>query len=85
VRESLLVFVVPPSLEALEARLRARRTETPEQIERRFRDAAAELARKDEYDHVVVNETGQIGRTAEQIDAIIAAEHARFPDRRIRL
>ena len=36
-----------------------------------------------DYDHVVVNETDQVDRTAEQIDAIIAAEHARYPDRRI--
>jgi guanylate kinase len=85
VPESLLIFVVPPSLEALEARLTGRSTESSEQLERRRRDAATELARKDDYDHVVVNETGQIERTAEQIDAIIAAENARHPDRRIRL
>ncbi len=51
----------------------------------RRRDAAVELARKDEYDHVVVNETDRIDETAEQIDAIIAAEHERFADRRIRV
>ena len=33
--------------------------------------------------HVVVNETDQIDATAEEIDTIIAAEHERFPDRRI--
>jgi guanylate kinase len=80
---ALLVFVVPPSLEALEARLVGRSTESGEDLARRRADAAAELARQHEYDHVVVNETGQIARTAELIDAIIATEHRLHPQRRI--
>jgi guanylate kinase len=83
VRDALLIFVVPPSLEALDARLVGRSTETPRDLEIRRRNAAIELSRKDEYDHVVVNETDEIDHTAEQIDAIIAAEHERFADRRI--
>ena len=83
--DSLLVFVVPPSIEELTARLVARSTETPEALARRLRNATAEMARTGEYDHVVVNETGQVERTAEAIEAIIAAEHARHPDRRLRV
>ena len=83
VRDALLIFVVPPSLEALQARLVGRSTESPADLERRRHDAEYELSRASDYDHVVVNETDQIDRTAERIDAIIAAEHARFPDRRI--
>jgi len=83
VPDALLIFVVPPSLEALDARLVGRSTEKPGDLEIRRRDAALELARKDEYDHVVVNETDQIDRTAEEIDAIIAREHELFADRRI--
>jgi len=85
VPDALLVFVVPPSLEALEARLVGRSTESPADLERRRRDAAFELSRQADYDHVVVNETDLIDRTAEQIDAIIAAEHAHFGARRIRV
>jgi guanylate kinase len=80
---SLLIFVVPPSLEELEARLRGRGTEAPKDLEVRLRNARLEMARRDEFDHVVVNETDEIDRTAEEIDAIIAAEHARFAHRRI--
>jgi guanylate kinase len=80
---ALLVFVVPPSLEALEERLVGRSTESPAELERRRRDAEHELSRQAGYDHVVVNETDQIDVTAERIDAIIAAEHARFADRGI--
>jgi len=83
VPDALLVFVVPPSLEALFRRLRARATETAEQLEVRQRNAAIELARAGDYDHVVVNEDGLVERTAERIDAIIRAERAHHPDRRV--
>jgi guanylate kinase len=85
VDEALLVFIVPPSLEALFGRLRARATETADQLELRQRNAAIELARQEDYDHVVVNETGQVERTAETIDAIIADTHRLHPTRRVRV
>lgn len=85
VSEALLIFVVPPSLETLFQRLRARATETAEELERRQGDAAVELARQEDYDYVVTNETGQVERTAERIDEIIADEHRRDPDRRVRV
>jgi guanylate kinase len=83
VPDALLVFVVPPSLEALFRRLRARATETAEELELRQRNAAIELARAGDYDHVVVNEDGQVRRTAERIDEIIQAERERHPDRQV--
>jgi guanylate kinase len=85
VTEALLIFVIPPTLETLFDRLRARATETAEQLEVRQRDAAIELARQRDYDHVVTNETDQVERTAERIDEIIADEHRRHPDRRVRI
>ena len=85
VAEALLVFVVPPSLEALFGRLRSRATETADELELRQRNAAIELARQEDYDHVVVNETGQVERTAETIDAIIAETHRLHPTRRVRV
>jgi guanylate kinase len=85
VSEALLIFIVPPTLEALFERLRSRATETADELEVRQRDAAIELARQDDYDHIVPNETGQVERTAEEIEGIIAAEHARHPDRRVRI
>ena len=85
VDEALLVFIVPPSLEALFGRLRARATETADQLEIRQRNAAIELARQEDYDHVVVNETGQVERTAATIDAIIADTHRLHPTRQVRV
>jgi guanylate kinase len=75
--EALLVFVVPPSVETLVEHLKARRTESPEQLAIRQRDAADELARQDDYDFVVVNEEGRVDVTAERIEQIIAQEERR--------
>ncbi len=83
IADALLVFVVPPSLETLFRRLRTRATETAEQLELRQRNAAIELARAGDYDHVVLNEEGLVERTAERIEAIIRAERARHPNRRV--
>ena len=85
VTQAVLIFVVPPSLETLFARLRARATETADELELRQRNAAIELARQDDYDYVVVNETGQVDRTAARIDEIIAEERQRHADRRVRV
>src|SRR3954452_448505 len=85
VSEAVLIFIVPPSLETLFSRLRTRATETVDELELRQRNAAIELARQDDYDYVVVNETGQVERTAERIDEIIAEERRRHPGRRVRV
>ena len=82
VPEALLIFVVPPSLETLVEHLMARRTESAEQLEIRQRNAAIELARKDDYDYVVVNEEGRVDVTAERIEEIIAHEE-RLGSRRV--
>ncbi len=80
---ALLIFLIPPSLEDLFQRLRSRATETVDELEVRQRNAAIELARQEDYDYVVTNETGQVERTAGRIDDIIAAEHASHPDRQV--
>lgn len=85
VSEAVLIFIIPPSLEALFDRLRSRATESADELEVRQRDAAIELARQDDYDHVVVNETGKVERTADRIEAIIAGEHAAHAGRRVRV
>ena len=85
VSEAVLIFIIPPSFETLLERLRARATETADEFEVRQRDAAVELARQDDYDHIVVNETGQVGTTADRIEAIIAAERAEHAGRRVRV
>jgi guanylate kinase len=85
VSAALLIFIVPPSLETLFERLRSRATETADELEVRQRDAAIELARDKDYDHIVVNETDEVEGTAAKIDRIIDAEHARHSRRQVRI
>jgi guanylate kinase len=85
VSEALLIFLVPPSLKTLFERLRARATETADELEVRQANAAIELAKQDDYDHVVVNETGQVERTTDEIEAIIAEERRAHAGRRVRV
>ena len=83
VPQALLIFVVPPSMEELERRLVNRGTEPPKDLDIRLRNARIEMLRRNEFDHVVVNETDHVDETAEEIDAIITAERERHPDRRV--
>lgn len=54
--EALLIFIAPPSFEALKTRLVGRGTDTPEQIAKRLETAKGELAAQDEFDVQVVND-----------------------------
>lgn len=54
--ESLLIFIAPPSIEILEARLRNRQTESEEQIRTRLARAEMELSKKELFDHIIINE-----------------------------
>jgi guanylate kinase len=85
VPDALLIFIAPPSINALLERLTGRATETAEELALRQRNGAAEMARRRDYDYVVVNETGQLARTAEEIGKIIALEGARHAERRVQL
>jgi guanylate kinase len=54
--EALQVFIAPPSLEALRARLVGRGTDDPGEVEARLRVAEEELAAQDEFAEVVIND-----------------------------
>ena len=54
--EALSIFVYPPSLEALRARLRSRATDAPEVIERRLANAPGEIAQWVHYQYVIMND-----------------------------
>lgn len=51
------IFIVPPDMATLEGRLRSRGTESEDAIQRRLENARAELARREEFDRTVVNDT----------------------------
>lgn len=54
--DATTIFLVPPSMEALEDRLRSRRDTDEEQMRMRLERAAWELTQTDTYDHVVTND-----------------------------
>jgi guanylate kinase len=85
VPEALLIFLVPPSLEDLFGRLKRRATESADELDVRQRNAALELARQSDYDHVVVNVTGGVDDVAGRIDSIIRTERASEPELRTRV
>ena len=59
--------------DALRQRLTGRQTDSPEVIARRLAEARGDMSHWSEFDYVVVNETGQVERTAEAIEAKLAA------------
>jgi guanylate kinase len=69
------IFIVPPSFEALEERIRGRRTESEEVIQERLQKAKREMAVRGEYQHVVSND--DISRAAAEIASIIKGEIAK--------
>ncbi len=72
--DTIYVFLLPPSPEALERRLVDRATEDPASLQARREQAISEMALKDTYDHQVVNDDAT--RAAREILAIIDAERA---------
>ncbi len=75
VPEACLIFLLPPSFEELEQRLRGRGTESPDAVERRLATARWELQQEGWFDHRVVNDDLQ--RAADEVAAIIEASHTR--------
>ena len=69
------VFVLPPSFELLEARLRQRSRDPEDQIRHRLEAARREIHALPDYDYVVVND--DLDRAVEQLRAIVLAERAR--------
>jgi guanylate kinase len=67
--ESITIFIMPPSLDALRNRLESRGTDAPETIARRLDNAVDEITRKDLYRHIIVNDV--LPEAVEQIISII--------------
>ena len=70
--EAVFVFVIPPTLEELEKRLRGRGTEEDSVIQKRLERAKAEFNFIPKYNYVLVNDT--VENAVRKLEAIIAAE-----------
>jgi len=69
------IFIMPPSLEILEQRLRNRGTDSNEVIALRLANAESELAARGEFDYIVVND--MVERAVGDVSAIFRAERCR--------
>lgn len=69
------IFIMPPSYEVLERRLRGRGLDSPEQIERRLRTALQELRQYGSYEYVIVNQ--DLDRACESLAAVFLARRCR--------
>jgi guanylate kinase len=70
--DSVLIFILPPTAEVLVERLKARGTEDPKSLIRRFKSAKAELKAIDLYPYVIVND--EIDSAVGAVSSIIDAE-----------
>jgi guanylate kinase len=71
-QETVLIFIVPPSMETLEQRLRGRKTETEERIQTRLNRVPMEMEQQREFDYVIIN--SDLQQAIEEIENIIQVQ-----------
>lgn len=79
--EAALVFLMPPSMETLERRLRGRASDKEEQICLRMKNAEREIEFWSQYDYIVINE--ELDRTVEVVRDILVAERQKVARARL--
>jgi guanylate kinase len=77
IAETISVFIMPPSREELEHRLRGRKDLSEDVIQRRLKQAPGEVVGCRCYDYVVINRTGQTDEAKRQLNSIVQWERAR--------
>jgi guanylate kinase len=85
VPEAVLIFLTASSEEELVQRLRARGGDSPEQLRKRIITAREEMKRLPEFDYAVANRDGKLDQAADDVIAIIKAEHCRVQPRVVTL
>ena len=73
--DAVLIFLLPPSAETLLGRLRNRKSETPEMLALRLRNAVRELQAADRYGYIIVND--DLERAIRYVSSVIDAETVR--------
>jgi guanylate kinase len=85
VPEAVLIFLTAPSEDELVQRLRKRGSDSSKQLAKRITTAREEMRRLHEFDYVVVNRDGELDRAADDVLAIVQAEHCRAKPRVVKL
>jgi guanylate kinase len=76
IRQVVSIFILPPSPEVLESRLRGRGQDSEEVVARRLAAARHEIAHVSEYDYVIIND--DFNRAAQDLRSIIRAERLKL-------
>lgn len=74
-KETIFVFILPPTIKELRRRLEGRKTETKEVMMKRFKTAYKEINEVNKYNYVVINDV--VEDAAKKVNAIIASEKCR--------
>lgn len=85
VPEAILIFLITPSMEELDIRLKQRHTESSFDLDLRRKIAEEEMKQLPLFDYIVVNKQDEIAQAVSDIKAIIKAEKCRVNSRRIAL
>lgn len=85
VPEAVMIFLIAGSEEELFERLRARKTESPEELATRMATAREEYKRAQEFDYVVVNRDNRLHEAVDDVINIIRTEHLNVRQRRVNL
>ena len=83
--KSVLVFILPPSFEILEERLRARKTESDAERQQRLKTASSEVASIKNYDYYVINPENEINQAVQRIRDIISVARCRIDNRLVEM
>lgn len=83
--QAVFIFLMPPSIEELEKRLRRRRSESSEDLALRLERAKGEIKSLPLFDYVITSHQNKLDEVVSQIDAIIAAEKRRVKPRIVEL
>jgi guanylate kinase len=83
--EALLIFLTTQNEDELVERLKARKTETGDELALRIATARKELKRVEDFDYVIINQDYKLDGTVDTVRAIIEAEHHRVQHRKVSL
>jgi guanylate kinase len=77
---AVLIFILPPSMEELRARLQRRGEDSPEVIELRLENSAQEMAQANEFDYVIINQL--FDKALFDLKAIVHAQRLKYASQR---
>jgi guanylate kinase len=83
--QAVFIFLMPPSTQALEKRLKRRRSESSEDLALRLAAAREEIRTLPLFDYVITSHQNKLDEVVSQIDAIVTAERCRVKPRTVEL